>query len=294
MLKSLSVRPLSLSACPLKKQWKDRLYKFVNGKRSRKQNTLSKKQVYRGASNHAELFVLSEIVTLLYRDACSVVVNADTHGTDSSVEVDQENWVPCAAYVDLPGQTIQRSEFPGSDSNLGRKRMSDVLLFLGPDLEAWLEDGGYNSRAAQGDQDHEHWGICTYHDMAAESDQPVGADAGGTSVSNRRSKGDPGIRIRQIIWRWSIKPNGASGATVVYSTVLCWVTRETFLVTSLTCCLIWCVLGTSRRCLPISDSAVDPRESRHEVTPQSFFIIIFIFSSPNYLNWNVLRNVYSF
>lgn len=67
--------------------------------------------------------------------------------------------------------------------------MNDVLLFLGPDPEAWLEDGGHHSRATQGDQDHEHGGIRTHHDVAAESDQPGGADAGGTSLSDHSCKG---------------------------------------------------------------------------------------------------------
>lgn len=67
--------------------------------------------------------------------------------------------------------------------------MSDVPLFLGPDPEAWLEDRGHHPRATQGDQDHEHRGICTHHDMATESDQPAGADAGETSLSDHSSRG---------------------------------------------------------------------------------------------------------
>lgn len=63
-----------------------------------------------------------------------------------------------------------------------------MLLFLGPDPKAWLEDGGHHSRATQGDQDHEHRGIRTHHDMAAESNQSAGADAGGNSLSDHSSR----------------------------------------------------------------------------------------------------------
>lgn len=96
-----------------------------------------------------------------------------------------------------------------------------MLLFLGPDPEAWLENGGHHSRATQGDQDHEHGGIRTHHDMAAESYQPVGADAGGTSLSYQSSTG-----FLDILY--GLKALWNSDWSVIYNMVPCCATQTAY------------------------------------------------------------------